>query len=364
MNRILITLICLLIALFEPCAHAQPKNAARKAAPAGKQAVSSAANNFPRAARAKAAPAVSARAERALQQALVRKAVSPEKRQKLVAALLAPGTPADKAFLKLQQYQRKYGAQDFFERFSSLYYTRYFGDPTPDIQAFLRRMNGYPPKAQRELMERLQTLAANRSNYLKYGWPEQENHILRLKYLPGASSLTGGAFRPKGLVYAYEIQVEPGDFLPLGPGKEISIFNLEGTDWHIAGFSAGLEFLPELYRFLVTDGQYGAPINVTWDKPGKSLLVSRADGRVQVRVTPHEYGRAGRLHLHVNRSVMVRFKDAAGARRTERTALNLSFPVQEQAGDARTPMKDWFITRPAQKFLKDPNATVRLGKIF
>lgn len=364
MKRIL-TLTCCLFALLLPPAHAQPKNAARKAVSAGQKAASSVSRQLPRAARAGALPAAAARAEQALRKAAVHKTPSPEKRQKMAAALLAPGVQPKTAFLKLRQYQRKYGAQDFFERFSSLYYARYFGDLTPDMQAFLHRMNAYPPAAQQELLERLQTLAANRRNYLKYGWPERENHILRLKYLPGTSSLTDGeAFLPQSLVYAYEIQAEPGDFLPLGPGKEISVFNLEGTDWYIAGFSAGLAFLPELYRFLVTDGRYGARINVTWDKPGKSLLVSSADGRVQVRVSPHEYGRAGRLHLHVNRQLTVHFQDAGGARRAEQTALNFSFPVYEQAGDERTPLRDWFITRPAQKFLKDPNAEVRLGKIF
>ena len=292
--------------------------------------------------------------------------LSPDKRQKLAADLLKLNAPnMQKTLLKLQSYQNKYGYGDFFERFITLYYERHFGRITPAMSAFFVRINALKnPALQQAVALRLEELARNKAAFLSQIWQQEQPPFVRVIYLPELTRFSAASFRPQDLIYSCEINVEPGGFLPLEARNEISIFILEGTPWHIAGFSAGLEYLPDLYRFLITNGNYAEPFQVIWEKSSQSLLLSSLDNTRQLRVSRHEYHIPHRLHLHMQYWEPVSFINIDGKTVLENILLNIAFPIENISNNPRVALKDWFVTRPAQKFLNDPNANVIYGKIF
>lgn len=356
MKRILFLLCCLLLGSISAL-HAQPKRAigkaAARAAKQSKQSVSSALH-------------AAARAEAALSKAAYARRISPEKRQQLINDLFVLNQISiQKPLLGLQSIQRKYGSWDFCERFLTQYYERHFGRPTPDMAAFFAKVNALnSPDLQRAVALRMEELVQNKKPYLATFEQMQNPPFVRIIYLPELTTLTRQSFRPQDLVYNCEMNISPGEFIPLGDGREASTIMLEGTPWHIAGFAAGLDYLPELYRFLITDGAYNTPFNVIWDKSSQSLLLTSLDNSLQLRIARHEYNVAHRLHLHIYRLVPAQFTNAKGALVQETALLNISFPIENETLNPRVPLKDWFITFPVKKFLKDPNAHVIHGKIF
>lgn len=356
MKRTLALLFCLLVGTL-PAVHAQPKRAIRAAASTAAKQSKQASTRAVQAA---------GQVQKALQKAARKQHLSPEKRQSLINDLFAANPAAlPTALVSLQAYQHQYGPWDFAARFFTLYYERHFGRPTPVINAFFEKVNELnSPALQRKVALRMQELILNKNLYLAHLGEMENPPFVRIIYLPELATLTPQSFHPQDLVYNCEMNIAPGEFIPLGDGREASTIMLEGTPWHIAGFSAGLDYLPELYRFLITDGAYNTPFNVIWDKSSHSLLLTSLDNSLQLRIARHEYNVAHRLHLHIYRLVPTQFTNAQGGLVQETTLLNISFPIENETLNPRVPLKDWFITFPVKKFLKDPNAHVIHGKIF
>lgn len=355
MKRTLI-LLCYLLFACTSCLHAQAKHSAKAISRAlVKQSLIT----------QSAVKSAAASAQKAGSLAFIRR-LSPGKRELLVTNLLRENIKnLQKAIVVLQQYQQKYGYADFFERFISLYYEHHFGRPTPNMSAFFAKVNACKnPAFQKAVALRLEELAHNKQKFISQLWQGETLPFVRVVYLPELADLSAQSFRPQDLVYSCEINVAPGGFIPLGSGNEVSTFMLEGTPWHIAGFSAGLEYLPELYRFLITNGEYNAALNVIWDRSSQSLLVSSLDNTRQLRVSRHEYHIPHRLHLHLQYLAPMSFTNTEGKTVAENSLLNISFPIENEASNPRVAPKDWFITYPVQKFLKDPNVNVSYGRIF
>ena len=356
MKRTLALLFCLLVGTL-PAVHAQPKRAIRAAASTAAKQSKQASTRAVQAA---------GQVQKALQKAARKQHLSPEKRQSLINDLFAANPAAlPTALVSLQAYQHQYGPWDFAARFFTLYYERHFGRPTPVINAFFEKVNELnSPALQRKVALRMQELILNKNLYLAHLGEMENPPFVRTIYLADIKHLTAKSFRPKDLAYNCEINVEPGGFIALGEGQEISTLLIEGTPWHISGFAAGLDYLPDLYRFLMTELSPDPYFNVLWDKSAQSLLLSSPDNSLQLRVARHEYNTPHRLHLHLYRLVPAVFKDIHGRSVREQTLLNISFPIENETLNPRVPLKDWFITFPVKQFLKDPNVHVSQGKVF
>lgn len=293
--------------------------------------------------------------------------MSAGKREELVTRLLEQKTPSVAANLPaLQGYQKKYGAWDFFERFITRYYRQHFGQPSPGLASLfteLNRLNN--PVLQRQAALRLETLIQNKQTFIRQLWPEGKQPFVTINYIQEDGPLSAGTFQPQNLVYNCEIAIEPGGFIPFDRETEISTFLLEGTPWHIAGFSGGLENLPQLYRFLITQGDdFSGGFNVVWDKQAQSLLLSSPDNSTYLRIARHEYNTAHRLHLHLYRITEVSFINTSGQKTTQKIMLNMSIPIQNENPNPRIGLKEWFVTFPLREFLKDPHVYVTEGKVF
>lgn len=360
MKKCTLLTLCLLLGLMLPV-YAQPKNTllkkavqrfARKSSQYNTRQVISSAESF----------------TNAIQSRTIKKRLSPSCRAEMAAQWFKKALWSKDIllpFAQIQAYRKKYGVQDFFENYLTLYYEKYFGPITPNLQEFFAKVNNWQDlQQQKEVLLRLETLAKNRSRYLEEFWPERPQHILRITYLAPTKNLSPETFQPEKLVYTYELPLNPGEKIPVGPQKGLSVILIDGNAWHISGFAAGLDYLPELYRFLITGGDINASLKIIWDKASQSLLISSADGKTHLRIARHEYHQPHSLHLHLYQYVALTFKNADGENIAANTLLNISFPIENESLNPRVPMKDWFITFPMKHFLKDSRVTVTYGKIF
>ena len=353
MKRVFLLTCCLILGTMLPL-NAQPKRGIKtlaRAVKANKQTEVTAAIN---------------RTQKALTKAALGR-ISAGKREALVNRLFEQKAPSIAGHLPvLQGYQKKYGAWDFFDRFITRYYRQHFGQPSPGLATLfteLNRLNN--PALQRQAALRLEYLIKNKQTFIRQLWPEGKQPFVTLNYIQEDGPLTAANFQATNLVYNCEIAIEPGGFIPFDQETELSTFLLEGTPWHIAGFSGGLENLPQLYRFLITQGDdFSGGFNVVWDKQAQSLLLSSPDNTTYLRIARHEYNTAHRLHLHLYRIIEVNFINTAGKKATQKIMLNISIPISSENPNPRIGLKEWFVTFPLREFLKDPNVYVTEGKVF
>ncbi|MBR4592231.1 MAG: hypothetical protein IKO35_03390, partial [Elusimicrobiaceae bacterium] len=225
------------------------------------------------------------------------------------------------------------------------------------------------------VIKRLQYLALNKINLIEKLFPESSYETLsskttRLRYLKNLNQLTAENFQEDQLVLSIEKQMSlnPKHDFPIRHVSGQAMVEVGNKYYPVYQHDISLNFMGNLYRFLLSGTKRHEPITVVFDSEGESLALFNKNKKLWLRITSHEYAVPNRLHVHLNELRTVEFINTYGVEKTEQVNLNLSIPLQAPAHLPKHQIKKYLyqllIENPVKHFQGDAHATVEKHAIF
>lgn len=258
-----------------------------------------------------------------------------------------------------------------FSFLASAYYKQHFVSFTPHLMEFFKKVGRFQNQnLEYQVMKRVVFLAENKERLHAAISPNTRESGLRLRYLKDVTQLTPQTFSPHDLVLSFERQMSPGQ--PTSAIRHISIKSRFDAglskSYPVYRYDGPLELMPQLYEFLIYGNGPQRELVVIFDKDSRSMLIYNKDRSVWLRITPHEYASADKLHLHLNEKRLANITNGFGYPFAEMVALNLAIPLaRPQNIPAQTQEKYLYqkmVLQPLQYFKTKKFVTVLERPIF
>ena len=127
-----------------------------------------------------------------------------------------------------------------------------------------------------------------------------------------------------------------------------------------------VEYLPEMYTYLLNANQTKNPLIVFFDAEHKSMKLFNEDKTFWLRITPHEYSNPKNIHIHINEFRPIKIRVNSGLS-NEIINFNISIPLMIQVPRGQDPaayLYKWMIEEPIKKFKQNPNVQIVNKSVF
>lgn len=283
--------------------------------------------------------------------------------------------PAPKLFLPaVWEIQQEYGNHNLTALAAKRYYKEHFGLLTPHLHRLFDKIASFQlPGLERRFFTRMQFLAENQRFIVpKISRAAVKPGNIRMRYLTDVGKLTPKSFKEEDLILSVEQAMSPAE------QTNVSIRHINGRTsfqvgpniYEIYEYMGPIDYIPNLYRFLLTNDKPRAPMTIIFDEGAKSLAMYNEDKTLWVRVTPHEYESPKKLHIHLNEQRQIKFVDSNGFEREETVNINLSIPLAIPEGmPRRQPLDRQFlyeklVLNPVKNLQGSKYVTVERRPIF
>lgn len=288
-----------------------------------------------------------------------------------VEQLLSQHSSPLNALKALWRLEDRFRGTRFFEVFATAYYKRHFMVLTPHLrELFAKTERQCSRDLEMRLIKRMRFLSENRDNFRAVFAPNIPKAGMRMRYVRDLSQLTPSGFNARDLAFSFERKMNPGQ--PNASIRHVnaySMFPVGKNSWPVYQFDGSLEYLPNLYRYLVNGKNRRAHITMIFDPKARTLAVYNKDKSLWLRITPHEYSFPERLHIHLNEMRTASVTSNLGLTAQETVHFNLSIPL---AAPARLPedvapadyLYEQFVLNPVRHFRGDAHVTIIERPIF
>lgn len=285
--------------------------------------------------------------------------------------LLAWSDNPIQALQKMWRIRKFYKNRSFFSYLATAFYKQNFPMLTPHLKEFFKkieRLDDY--RLQMRVLKRMSFISQNKDQFRAYFSPNIPKSGLRLRYTKDISQLTPENYSPKNLVLSFERKMNPGQFnasirhvkvnsrFPVGKTKSFPVYQYNGP----------LEFIPNLYLYLINGNHPKNRMTLVFDKENRSLAIYNEDRSLWLRITPHEYADPSKLHLHLNETRTAQLKDAYGRVSNETVNYNLYIPLARPATlpahQQQEYLYEMLILKPLRYFQGNDHVTIVERSIF
>lgn len=290
--------------------------------------------------------------------------------KKIEQLLNEHSNPLD-ALKAMWRLEDRYGGKHFFEVFGTAYYKRHFMVLTPHLRELFAKTEQLGSRdLEMRLMKRMRFLAENQDKFRAAFAPNIPKAGMRMRYVKDITGLTPSGFNAKDLAFSFERKMNPGQ--PNAAIQHVNAYSQfpVGKNFHpVYEFGGPLEYLPNLYRYLVNGKNLRANITMVFDPKARTLAVYNKDKSLWLRITPHEYSYPQRLHIHLNEMRTASVTSHLGLTAQETVHFNLSIPL---AAPERLPenvnpedyLYEQFVLRPVKHFRGDAHVAISERSIF
>lgn len=290
-------------------------------------------------------------------------AVLPNEELRRYLMYAIPLAPLSIVYQKVRVLQSSVANEEnFFLETVNTYYAVHFSLFTPHVLELHKRINALnDPATEQSYLTRLEQLVARKDQLARTFNKSMDSAQLRIRYLQDIDTITPENFNPDDLVLSVEQRMTPSLKKSLfGHLSGQTKIRIKHQPYDIYRFKGPADHLFEFYMFLVNGNYLNNRMSLTIDRARRSLFLYNFDESVWLRVTPHEYASAKRLHVHVNKIVPFTFLEEDKFVQ-DRVLLNLSVPVEPPK---RLPdnidhtLQFLFFEQPAQQLAALPRVTV------
>ena len=266
---------------------------------------------------------------------------------------------------KVHTLQLAVGNQEnFFQYLANAYYFTHFSKFTPHVRRLHAKLSSlHDLELEKKYLARFEQLVVRKEQVALAFNKNADSAQIRIRYLKDIDSITAKNFDPDQLILSVEQRMSPslrrGLFRHLRGDSKVRI---KHQSYNVYNFRGPLEYLSNLYTFLVNENYLPSRMTLLIHNPSGSLFLYNFDKSAWVRMTTHEYGSAKHLHVHVEKilpfSFMVEDKVVP-----DRIVLNLSIPIAtpKQLPEGIPPqqaLRDLFFEQPVQQLKELPYVTV------
>ena len=275
------------------------------------------------------------------------------------------------ALHKIGLFQQEYGDHQLFEILGRNYYKQHFGTITPHLQQFFTRIAQQNDRQlETRVLKRMRFLAENSDLLLQEVAPQVPRAALRLRYLANVGELTAQRFNPNLLVLSVErkMSANPEKDFPLRHINGQSTLKVGDSEFAIFEYAGPLEYLGNLYRYLVNGNHSRAHMTLVFDEENQALAVYNEDNSLWIRITSHEFSHPNQLHIHLNEIRPVLFQNAYGNESHELVNINLTIPLMTPDNLPSHGMSAFLfknlLLNPVKHFQGDAHVTIERRPIF
>ena len=265
------------------------------------------------------------------------------------------------------QYQNKH----FFSFLATAYYKRNFSTHTPHLREFFKKVESLHSRSLEEkVIKRMYFIIQNKAYFHAYFAPNIPKSGLRIRYTKDIGKLTPDSFRPENLILSFERKLNPG--LANASIRHVtrrSVFNVgEKAHYPVYMYNGPLEFIPNLYLYLINGSHPKNAITISFDENTRSMAIYNEDRSLWLRITPHEYSTPENLHLHLNETRTATLPDANGEPIRETVNFNLFIPLSTPIALPKYKQADYLyemmILRPIRYFQGNSHVKIIKKDIF
>ena len=285
--------------------------------------------------------------------------------------LLAWSDNPIQALQKMWRIRKFYKNRSFFSFLATAYYKQNFPMLTPHLKELFKKIERLDDYwMQVRVFKRMSFIIQNKEQFRAYFAPGISKSGLRLRYTKDIAQLTPENYNPKNLVLSFERKMNPGQFnvsirhvkansrFPVGKTKSFPVYQYNGP----------LEFIPNLYLYLINGNHPKNRMTLVFDKENRSLAIYNEDRSLWLRITPHEYADPSKLHLHLNETRTAQLKDAYGRVSNETVNYNLYIPLARPATlpahQQQEYLYEMLILKPLRYFQGNDHVTIVERSIF
>ncbi len=250
--------------------------------------------------------------------------------------------------------------ENFFEILAPTYYANHFKIFTPHLDELFQKIASlHDPVLELRVLKRMEQLVKYKPQ-IAAKFPElNTEYAIRIRYANDIETLTAENFLEEELMLSVEQQLKPSmkrTFHQHIHGNSTFSAPQNNTKFPIYNYNGPTEYLPYLYQYLVVGNDQSMPMFLVHDTLHKSLLLFNLEQTAWLRITPHEYGRPGHLHLHVHKKIKLDIQ-RNGRIRFETILLNLSIPVSKPSHKGTLDTENLyslFIKKPVRELRTNP----------
>lgn len=276
--------------------------------------------------------------------------------------------PALQALWRLRKF---YQNRPLFSFLATAYYKQHFVSLTPHLREFFKnveRLDDY--KLQYRIFRRMEFIIKNQEMFRTHFAPHIPVSGMRLRYTKNIARLTPENYAPHSLVLSFEQRLDPQH--PKAAIRHVtarSSFQVgKKAFYHVYRYNGPLEFLPNLYVFLLNGDHSKSHITIVVDKEARSMAVYNEDRTLWLRITPHEYASPDNLHLHLNEIRTAQLYGKEGRPVKETVNFNLFIPLARPshlpAQNQQDYLYEMMIVKPLRYFQGNAHVTIVEHSIF
>ncbi len=291
-------------------------------------------------------------------------------RDKAEQLLNQTGNPIT-ALQSLWRLKKYYQNRSFFSFLATAYYKQNFNSLTPHLREFFKKVERTDDyKLQYRVLKRMSFIIKNQDKFRAYFAPNIPKFGMRLRYTKDIARLTPENYSPRSLVLSFERKMNPGQSnASIRHVKVKSRFQVGKTDsYPVYRYNGPLEFMPNLYTFLVNGTHPKNHMTVIFDRDSRSMAIYNEDRSLWLRITPHEYAAADNLHLHLNETRTAQLEGILGRTIEETVNFNLFIPLEKPQALPSHNQQDYLyemmILRPIRYFRGNAHVTIIERPIF
>ncbi len=263
-----------------------------------------------------------------------------------------------KIHLYVKELQPNFDNQEnFFETLVRFYYDKHFNAFTSHLKDLFHKVGSLNnPELEQRFLARMQQLVSYKDQVAS---KFSRTNDIRIRYINDIETLTAENFREEDLMLSIEQPLRAStQNTPCRHIKGDSTFDVgkQGKTFRVHNYNGPAEYLPHLYRYLVNGTDTKMQMFLKVDTAKKHLLLFNYDLSVWIRITPHEYGRPDRLHIHLHKKILQDFV-LDGKRIREPMLINLSIPIKKPAhmhSLTEQELYRMFIETPLQQMRNNP----------
>ena len=286
---------------------------------------------------------------------------------KTIKPLVENEKPMD-AFRMVKEIESFYPQNYFFYIFASIYYRKNFAIFSNHLKYFFQTVERLrSTELETAILKRMNFLVKNKE-YFMYMLPNNMSQAdIRLRYMKDITKLTPENFNPKNLICSFERRMTEWKSPSLRHINISSKFYVEKAgSFPIFQYNGPVEYLPEMYTYLLNANQTKNPLIVFFDAEHKSMKLFNEDKTFWLRITPHEYSNPKNIHIHINEFRPIKIRVNSGLS-NEIINFNISIPLMIQVPRGQDPaayLYKWMIEEPIKKFKQNPNVQIVNKSVF
>ena len=279
-----------------------------------------------------------------------------------------------RALPQLWAAQRRYENTTLFGEFIRQYYDQHFGMLSPHLKTLFEQISSFENEEMEiEVTKRVSYLAQNKELIAQAALPEVSTlpeQAFRLRYLADIATLTPGNFNPEHLVLSIErrMSTNPQKDFPLRHVSGHAMFKIGQQFYPVFGYNGPLDYITQLYRFLLNGTHKNKHLTVIYDETTRALAIYNHDKTLWLRISSHEYSSPERLHLHLNELRAVDFINSYGVESHEQINCNLSIPLSVPENLPSHNVQDFLyqqlIVNPVKFWKGNDHVTIERRPIF